>query len=404
MCSRLAASWFWDRSDSVRRRTTSSSPVTERSSVWSRSVTTEPTSRPSQQRGRCGDDEDPVAGEVEVVGLGGAAAGGGDQSGRQVEVLDPGADHVVRQRQQAPRLVVDQLHAPLPVEQEQTFADRVEDGGVVLVHPGHLTLAHAMGQPVQASAQQPGTGQPHGQHQRAAQQHDRDVAPEPAVDVADRDADGHERDDLVAVLDRYHRADRRAERPGVLLGEDLAVGRATEVADELSADLTRIGVGVAGAVQVHHHDEVGVGVAAYLLGPGLEGRRRVLAAQRRADGGGVGDGLGDGHRALGGAAVGVALGVVGGHQDAGDDEQQHRGELKEKHLLGHRPIAENAGAERVDTGHDNILDHLRCVDVIVATNTTNTTVTVVTFSRRVARVAPEGRTHRTRRNDEYDHH
>jgi hypothetical protein len=70
----------------------------------------------------------------------------------------------------------------------------------------------------------------------------------------------------------------------------------------------------------------------------------------------------------------------------------------------HRPIAENAWSERVDTGHHLILDHLRCVDVIVATNTTNTTVTVVTFCRRVARVAPEGRTHRTRRNDEYDHH
>ncbi|MFB9767157.1 hypothetical protein ACFFOS_22460 [Nocardioides kongjuensis] len=51
VCSRLADSWFCERSDSVRRRTTSSSPVTERSSVWSRSVTTDPTSRPSQRAG-----------------------------------------------------------------------------------------------------------------------------------------------------------------------------------------------------------------------------------------------------------------------------------------------------------------------------------------------------------------
>ena len=45
---RLAASWVCARSDSVRPRTTSSSPVSDLSSVWSRSVTTAPTSRPSQ--------------------------------------------------------------------------------------------------------------------------------------------------------------------------------------------------------------------------------------------------------------------------------------------------------------------------------------------------------------------
>ena len=51
VCSRFAASWFWERSDSVSCRTTSSSPVTDRSSVWSRRLTTEPTSRPSQRAG-----------------------------------------------------------------------------------------------------------------------------------------------------------------------------------------------------------------------------------------------------------------------------------------------------------------------------------------------------------------
>ena len=50
VCSRLAASWFCERSDSVRPRTTSSSPVTDRSSVWSRRVTTAPTSRPPRWR------------------------------------------------------------------------------------------------------------------------------------------------------------------------------------------------------------------------------------------------------------------------------------------------------------------------------------------------------------------
>ena len=51
VCSRLAASWVCARSDSVRLRTTSSSPVTDCSSVWSRRVTTAPTDRPSQAAG-----------------------------------------------------------------------------------------------------------------------------------------------------------------------------------------------------------------------------------------------------------------------------------------------------------------------------------------------------------------
>ena len=49
VCSRLAASWVCARSDSVRPRTMSSSPVTACSSVWSRRVTTAPTSLPSQK-------------------------------------------------------------------------------------------------------------------------------------------------------------------------------------------------------------------------------------------------------------------------------------------------------------------------------------------------------------------
>ena len=51
VCSRFAASWFCERSDSVRPRTTSSSPVTACRSVWSRRVTTAPTSRPAQVAG-----------------------------------------------------------------------------------------------------------------------------------------------------------------------------------------------------------------------------------------------------------------------------------------------------------------------------------------------------------------
>ena len=51
VCSRLSASCAWARNESVRPRTMSSSPVTACSSVWSRRVTTAPTSRPAQLAG-----------------------------------------------------------------------------------------------------------------------------------------------------------------------------------------------------------------------------------------------------------------------------------------------------------------------------------------------------------------
>ena len=57
-------------------------------------------------------------------------------------------------------------------------------------------------------------------------------------------------------------AHRGAERPGVLLGEDPALRRGAQVADELLPDLRRVGVGEAGAVERHDDDEVDVGVAA----------------------------------------------------------------------------------------------------------------------------------------------
>ena len=60
-------------------------------------------------------------------------------------------------------------------------------------------------------------------------------------------------------------------------------GRVAEVADELLADLGRVGVGVAGAVELHHHDEVDVGVAPHLLGVRLQHARSGRRSSTRRD-------------------------------------------------------------------------------------------------------------------------
>ena len=92
--------------------------------------------------------------------------------------------------------------------------------------------------------------------------------------------------------DRHHRAHRGAERAGVLLGEEPPVGRGAEVADERLADLGRVGVGVAGPVQRHHHHEVHAGVArAPASAYGCRCAVGSVRPTRAGHGGGVGDGL-----------------------------------------------------------------------------------------------------------------
>ncbi len=98
---------------------------------------------------------------------------------------------------------------------------------------------------------------------------------------------------------------RGTEGAGVLLGEDPALGRAADVADELLADLRRVGVAVADPVQRHH------GRRSRRPRRGAPARRRAEIAlvgscvvERLGDGGGVGDRPGHGHRAVGRRSLG----------------------------------------------------------------------------------------------------
>ena len=164
----------------------------------------------------------------------------------------------------------------------------------------------------------------------------------------DGDADRDQRDDLVAVgiADRDHGAHRRPERAGVLLGEDLALGRVAEVADERLADLVGVRVRVAGAVQAHDHDEVDVGVDA-------RPARRTAAASRvgsgdthgRPHGGGVGHRLGDRDRAV----ASRARGRRGGRRtpparSPTDNEDDDHAYLEQQDLPGDRELGQGPRA------------------------------------------------------------
>ena len=163
------------------------------------------------RRGRRAHDERPIAREVDVVGGGGSASGRGHECRREAEVVEGATDHVVGEIEQATRLVVGQLHPALAVEQQQSLAYGVEDGRVVLVHPGDLGLPEPVRLPSQPAPDQPCPGQPDQQHGQRGDQDQREVVAQPAVDRGDRDADRDQGHDLVAVPHRDHRPHRGSQ-------------------------------------------------------------------------------------------------------------------------------------------------------------------------------------------------
>ena len=111
-------------------------------------------------------DQDPVAREVDVVGLGGPSERRLHQPGREAELGQRAAEDVVGQVQQPACLVVDELDPASGVEQQQSLADRAEHRRVVLVHPGDLGGAEPVRLAAQPASDQPGAGQPDSEHEQ----------------------------------------------------------------------------------------------------------------------------------------------------------------------------------------------------------------------------------------------
>ncbi len=276
---------------------------------------------------------------------------GRDQPRRQPELGERAPLHLGRQREQPHRLVVDQLHAQVGVDQQQALADGAEHGAVVLVHPGDLALAEPVGLAAQPPRDQPGPEQA-GQQRRDGRDEDpRQVVEQALVDPVDRDAHGHQGDHPVVGHDGDHGPYGRAERARVDLGEHAALQGVADAADEAAADLGGVGVGPADPVAVHDHDEVGVGVDPDLLGERLQGCGGVRRADLLAHERGVRDRAGHGRGLVARRVAQVTARVEGRQRDGGDDEDDDDTDLQQQDLAGHRALA--VGASR----HGRIVPH-----------------------------------------------
>jgi hypothetical protein len=166
-------------------------------------------------------DQDTVAGEHRLVGRGHP---GGEQPpdlGWQDDVGDRG---VHGQAEQLAGLVVDERDPAGAVDHDQALAHRVQDGVVVLVHPGHLGRPEPVGLPAQTPAEQPRPGRGEQQGQGGRHDHGGGAAQQPGVDGVGGDADRDQRDHGAGPVaygnDGPHRLAQRAPMPF----DDLATG------------------------------------------------------------------------------------------------------------------------------------------------------------------------------------
>ena len=143
---------------------------------------------------------------------------------------------------------------------------------------------------------------------------------------------------VVPVEHRHHRADRRPERAGVGLGEDVASLGFGDVAQVELADQGGVRVRVANTRRRHDRHEVDVRVFLHLLGERLENRARVGRLDGRQDGRRVGDGRGDRPALLGGPVVRRVHRVDIGERCLGADEHQQHRQLQHQQLAGQAPV------------------------------------------------------------------
>ncbi len=218
---------------------------------------------------------------------------------------------------------------------------------MVFVHPGHLVRPQAVRLPHQSSAHQgraPGRqGQPDG---RRAQDEGELTVGDPAH-VLRRDAGRDQAHHLpVGGLDGHDGLDQRADGALDLLGHRLPGQRRGDVPHEGLADAVRPRVGVADALRVGDDHEVHVRGLAHRLGPGLEHRRGVGAAQRLDDAGGVGERRGHGDRPVAGLRVAVVAYLEHQCDRRGDHEQQHDDHVHHEDLAGHAASGQRRAQRR----------------------------------------------------------
>nr|BFF25419.1 hypothetical protein GCM10025732_33840 [Glycomyces mayteni] len=228
--------------------------------------------------------------------------------------------------------------AAVAADEDESFADGVEDRLVVLEHVAQFAGGDAAGLAGEAGADEGAAGDADGEDARGDGGEREEPLVELGGDGVHGDADGHERDDrAVLAEDGDDGAHGGAEGAGVGLGEGASFKGRFGVADEVAADLGGVGVGEADAVAVHDRDEVDVGVGAHALGERLEVAAGERGGEGVGDGGRVGDGGGDGEDLLAGTRVHGSLRVGVGEGGADTDEDAHEDELQRQELPGQGP-------------------------------------------------------------------
>ncbi len=282
--------------------------------------------------GPCVDGQQPVTGQVDLVGHRAARGQQLGDGGIEAQTGDVPPLRAGGQLQESARLVVHQRQPAVVPDDEHALPDSVQNRVVVLVHPGHLGGAEAVRLPSQSPAHEYGAACGQGERSDGGGEERRQVTVHRVPDVLDRDARGDQADDGAVGGGDGDDGPGRVVR-GAL--EDLREGSSGSGAFHALgalADQRRIGVGVPGAVRRHHRHEVHARapLGRVHVGPQRGGR---ITGPQRLDGARA---LREGLRGSEGPVPGVPLAVLArlerecDHRDC--DQQYGDHDLEEEHL------------------------------------------------------------------------
>jgi hypothetical protein len=293
------------------------------------------------------DDEDSVLGQVDFVDGDSTARQQVAHGFRQGHLGEGDGGGLIRlgQAEQSGGLVVVEDEATGVIGEDEPLTQRMQGRIVEREEPPELLGAVAERHFAQIAAEQP-----------RAESAESDRGERDDDDLRQRrrlrhgqglkgHADGDHCGDLaVGVLDGHDRSHRSAERAHVLLGLAVTGPGPVGGSEVVPAQLSRVRVGVAGAVAIHDRDEVDLGGVDHGQCVGLQLCRRIVAGHRRRHERVVREGPGDAEHPFGGGLADIAHGRhIAGHRQGGADEDDED-ELDEEEPPGQRAAT---GAESI---------------------------------------------------------
>jgi hypothetical protein len=251
---------------------------------------------------------------------------------------------VGRQAEQLARAVVRQGQPVVAVDQQQPLPYGVQDRVVVLVHAAQLGRRQPVRLAAQAGADQVRARGSRPQAQQARQDRRGDLPAHLSADLLDGDARADQRPyPSGGVPDGRHGPYGGAERAGVGLGERAPGQGGGGRAQEASADLPGVGMGVPDALPAHDRDEVQPRLPAHPLGVRLERRGGIGIVQGVEHGGRTGHADRHGRGRPGRLVVQQLPDVKEGEKGAARRGDPDDDDLEHEHLPGQAPSSESGG-------------------------------------------------------------